>query len=175
MKDIKRMTNIALIAAVYFVLSMAFQFMSFGQIQVRVAELLIITAIIDKDGITGTTLGCLITNAIGVAMGFNSVGAIDVVFGTLLTLISSILAYQLRNHRISKFNLPVLSLMMPVVVNAIGLPIVFAFAFHQGFYLNVYLIEFLSIFIGQFISCVVLGIFLFPKIEKTLTKHTKVA
>lgn len=168
MKNTKRMVNIALIAAVYFVLSMAFQFMSFNYIQIRVAEVLIVTAILSKDGIYGTTLGCLLTNSIGVAMGFNGYGVLDIVFGTLITLIAAILAYQLRNLRITKYKIPFLSLMMPVLLNAIGLPIVFAFAFHNGFYLNVYLTEFFFIFIGQFISCVVLGTLTFNKLETVL-------
>lgn len=165
------MTNIALIAAVYFVLGMALQSLSFSAIQIRIAEALIITAIVSKDGIYGTTLGCLITNAIGVAMGFGGFGVLDIIFGTLITFVASSLAYYFRNVRFSSYDIPLVSLMMPVILNAIGLPLVFAFAYHQAFILNVYLFEFTTIFIGQFISCVVIGALIYHKVKDNLEKH----
>lgn len=174
MNKIKRMTNIALIAAVYFVLGMALQNLSFNVVQIRVAEALIITAIVSKDGIYGTTLGCLITNAIGVAMGLSGFGVLDIIFGTLITFVSSVLAYQFRKQTVSKYEIPLLSLLMPVILNAVGLPIVFAVAYHQAFIVNVYLIEFLSIFVGQFISCVVIGAVVYYKVKDNLVKHLSV-
>ena len=161
--NVKRISNIALIAAIYFAVSFMLQFMSFNVIQVRVAESLIILAIISKDGIYGMTLGCFITNLIGVMMGFSGFGVLDIVFGTLLTFISAVLAYYLRNIKHTKYKLPLISLMMPVIINAFGLPFIFAYVFHQGFYINVYFIEFVSIFIGQFISCVIIGGFIYSK------------
>ena len=171
MNKIKRMTNIALIAAVYFVLGMALQNLSFNVVQIRIAEALIITAIVSKDGIYGITLGCLITNAIGVAMGFGGFGVLDIVFGTLITFVASVLAYQFRNMTVSKYELPLVSLMMPVLLNAIGLPIVFAIAYHQAFIANVYLFEFVSIFVGQFVSCVIIGSIIYLKVKDSLVKH----
>lgn len=164
----KRITRIALIASIYFALSMALQFMSFGAIQVRVAEALVIAAIISIDGIYGITFGCLITNAIGVALGVNGFGVLDIVFGTLFTLIASLLAYNFKNIKTGKYEIPLLSLMMPVLINAIGLPFVFAFAFHQGLYLSVYTFEFITVFIGQFVSCVIIGGMLFNKFSVQL-------
>ncbi len=171
MNRIKRMTNIAMIAAVYFVLGMALQNLSFNVVQIRVAEALIISAIVSKDGIYGITVGCLITNAIGVALGIGGFGVLDIIFGTLITFIASVLAYGLRNHRITKLKIPFASLMMPVLLNAIGLPIVFAVAYHQAFIFNVYVLEFVSIFIGQFVSCVVIGGVLYTKLEGNLQKY----
>lgn len=171
MKKINRMTNIAVIAAIYFVLSMALQSLAYNAVQIRVAEALVVTAIVSKDGIYGTTIGCLITNTVGVLLAMNNFGGIDIIFGTLLTLLSSILAYKFRTLTVSKFDIPLVSLMMPVIINTIGLPVVFAFAFHQGFYLNVFLMEALFIFLGQFISCVVLGAVVYNKTELSLRKY----
>ncbi len=161
MKKINKMTNIAMIAAIYFIVSMAFQFMAYSAVQVRVAEALIVTAIVSKQGIYGTTLGCLITNAIGVALGVNGFGGLDIIFGTLFTLIAAIIAYNFRDYVYTKMHLPLISLMAPVIINAIGLPFVFAFAFHQKFVLSVYMMEFGFVFLGQFISCVILGSILY--------------
>lgn len=166
---IKRMSNIAAIATIYFVVSLSLQFMSFNMIQVRIAEVLIVVAIISIDGIYGVSLGCFITNSIGVMMGFSGYGVLDIIFGTLLTIISAILAYYFRNKKVRE--IPLLSLMMPVVINAIGLPIVFAFAFHQGFSLIVYLMEFFFIFVGQFISCVLFGVIVYDKLALQLDQY----
>ncbi|NLC34536.1 MAG: QueT transporter family protein [Erysipelothrix sp.] len=168
MKKSYRITNIAMIAAIYFIVSMAFQFMAFGPIQVRIAEALIITALLSVDGIYGLTLGCLITNTMGVLLMVNGFGAIDIVFGTLFTLFSSILAYMFRNIRMFKIKLPIVSLMMPVIINAIGLPIIFSLVLFNEFYLGVYLFDFMTIFIGQFIACVGLGGLIYHKYSRQL-------
>lgn len=169
--SIKRMTNIAAIATIYIVVSLVLNVFSFGPIQVRIAEVLIIAAIISKDGIYGVTIGCFFTNLIGTTMGFSALGIVDVIGGTLLTLISAILAYYFRNKKVFKIQLPLLSLFMPVVINAVGLPFIFAYVLHDGFILSVYLFEVLFIFIGQFISCVVLGSLVYDSLKKPLKKH----
>lgn len=165
---IRRMSNVAAIATIYFVVSLSLQYLSFNMVQIRIAEVLIIAAIISVDGIYGVSIGCFITNSIGVLMGFSGYGVLDIIFGTLLTVIASILAYYFRHKTVTKKSIPLLSLMMPVIINAVGLPIVFAVAYHQGFYLNVYLIEFFFIFIGQFVSCVILGVILYDKLAVQL-------
>lgn len=153
----KRMTNIASIATIYVVVSLVLNFLSFGPIQIRIAEVLIITAIISKDGIYGMTLGCFLTNLIGTTMGFSALGIVDVVGGTLLTLISAIMAYHFRDYKTKKSNIPLLSLFMPVIFNMFGLPFIFAYILHNEFIVSVYFSEVLFIFMGQFISCVILG------------------
>ena len=168
--QIKRMTNIAAIAAIYVAVSLVLNVFAFGPIQVRISEVLIIAAIISVDGIYGVTIGCFFTNLIGNTLGFSALGIADVVGGTILTLLAAILAYYFRNKR-SKNNIPYLSLMMPVLLNMLGLPLIFAYIIHDGFFLNIYLSEVGFIFIGQFISCVVLGSLLFNPIEKKLEKH----
>ena len=45
-----RMTNIAAIATIYVVISLVLNVLSFGPIQIRIAEVLIIAAIISVDG-----------------------------------------------------------------------------------------------------------------------------
>ncbi|NLY62764.1 MAG: QueT transporter family protein [Erysipelothrix sp.] len=163
MSSTKKIVRIALIAAIYFVISMSLQFMSFNSIQVRVAEALIVAAIVSKNGIYGVTIGCLITNAIGTSLGLSNFGILDVIFGTLFTAISCVLAYYLKNFKFGKNQVPYVSLMMPVLVNAIGLPFVFAFGYYQALHLPVLLFDFTTVFIGQFISCIIIGSILYTK------------
>lgn len=169
--QIKRMTNIAAIAAIYVAVSLSLNVFSFGPIQIRIAEVLIIAAIISIDGIYGVTIGCFFTNLIGNSLGFSALGMIDVVGGTLLTLMAAIMAYYFRNKRVGKDNIPLLSLFMPVFFNMFGLPLIFAYVLHDGLFLNIYLSEVFFIFIGQFISCVVLGIIVYKALEKQLRHY----
>lgn len=168
--SIKRMTNIAAIATIYVAVSLVLNVFSFGPVQIRIAEVLVIAAIISIDGIYGVTLGCLFTNIIGNTMGFSPLGMVDVVGGTLLTLISAIMAYYFRNYRFGKRKIPLLSLMMPVIFNMLGLPLIFAYILHDGFYINYYLTEVVFIFVGQFISCVIIGSLVYDNLENRL-KH----
>ena len=106
--SIKRMTNIAAIATIYVAVSLALNVFSFGPVQIRIAEVLIIAAIISVDGIYGMTLGCFFTNLIGNSLGFSALGVVDVVGGTLLTLISAIMAYKFRNITTNKSTISIL-------------------------------------------------------------------
>lgn len=159
--QIKKMTNIAAIAAIYVGISLVLNVLSFGPIQIRIAEVLIITAVISKDGIYGTTLGCFLTNLFGTTLGFSSLGIVDVVGGSLLTLMSATAAYHLRDYTFGKSQVPFLSLFMPVIFNMLGLPLIFTYVLHDQFILARYLSELVFIFIGQFISCVILGYFIY--------------
>ncbi len=161
-----RMTNIAAIATIYVVISLVLNVLSFGPIQIRIAEVLIIAAIISVDGIYGVTLGCFFTNLIGSGLGFSALGIVDVVGGTFLTLLAAIMAYYFRSHKTKKTDLPILSLMMPVIFNMIGLPFIFAYVLHDGLYASLYFSEMFFIFVGQFISCVILGVIVYKALYK---------
>ena len=78
------LTQAAMIAAIYVVLTVLFAPFSFGQVQVRISEALTILPFFTPAAIPGITIGCIVGNAIG--------GAIlpDIVFGSLATLIGAI-------------------------------------------------------------------------------------
>lgn len=68
-----------LTAAVYAVLTLAIAPLSFGMVQVRFSEMLMLLAFIDRRYAPGLVLGCLIANC------FSPFGLMDVVFGTTCT------------------------------------------------------------------------------------------
>ena len=84
------LTQAAMIAAIYVVLTVVFQPFSFGEIQVRIAEALTILPVFTPAAIPGLFVGCLIGNIIG--------GSIlpDIVFGSFATLIGALFTYLLR-------------------------------------------------------------------------------
>ena len=81
----------AMIAAVYTAVSLALSLFSFGVVQIRVAECLTLLPVLSPLGIYGVTIGCLLTNIVGVAMGLTM--PVDILFGTLATAIAAVLSY----------------------------------------------------------------------------------
>ena len=88
-----RITQGAVIAALYVVLTMVFAPISFGPVQVRIAEALCIMPMFTPAAIPGLFIGCLIANLIGGGI------MLDVIFGSLATLIGAVLGYMLRKNR----------------------------------------------------------------------------
>lgn len=115
-------TTAALIAAAYAGLNFLGNVfgLSYGPIQLRLSEVLTVLPLFTPAAIPGLTIGCFIAN-------IGSFNALDMLFGTLATLIAAVLTYLFRNIKFKR--LPLLSLLPPVIVNAviIGLEIAFFF------------------------------------------------
>lgn len=151
----------AMIAAAYTAISLVLMPISFGAVQVRLSEALTLLTVFSPVAIWGVTLGCAITNAIGVATG--AVLLPDVFIGTAATLIAAIMSYRLREVRFK--GLAVASSLPPVLVNAviIGAELTFMYTPTQPglFWLNALLVG-----AGQVASCCVAGILLVAALEK---------
>ena len=108
MKDKKLLfiTQAAMIAAIYVVLTYIFAPFSFGEIQVRISEALTILPVFTPAAIPGLFVGCLVANIV------SPVGLVDVIIGSAATLLAALLTYLLREHRL-------LALLPPVLTNAI--------------------------------------------------------
>lgn len=76
------LTKQAAIAALYVVLTLVFSPLSFGAIQFRVSELLMLFILVDRRYITGLTLGVFVANI------FSPLGIVDIIFGTSATLVA---------------------------------------------------------------------------------------
>lgn len=101
---IKTIVYNAVIAAIYVVLTLASYPISFGMIQFRISEMLILLCFFRKDYAIGLTLGCVIVNM------FSSIGFIDCLFGGLATLISCVLVGFCRQLIVAVF--------IPIICNA---------------------------------------------------------
>lgn len=80
-------TRGALIAALYVVLVMIFQPISFGAVQFRVAEALTVLPFLWLEAVPGLFIGCLIANM------FGGLGLWDVFLGSAATLIAAGISY----------------------------------------------------------------------------------
>lgn len=149
-RNVIYLVQAAMIAAIYVVLVFAFQPISFSQIQFRIAEALTILPFFTPAAIPGVTIGCLIGNLLGGA------DMLDIVFGTLATLIGALGSYALRKH---KFLVP----LPPIIANAIIIPWVLRFAYFESAPIPFMMA---TVGIGQVISCGVLGLALLFALDK---------
>ena len=160
----KKLHNVifsAMIAAIYASLTLVNPH-SFGQVQLRVSEVLTILAVITPTAIPGLTVGCLLAN-------FASFMPLDCVFGTTATLIAAITAWMLRDIRVKGY--PVLSAMTPVVFNA--LIIGAQLCLYSGVVsVKSFLIFAVSVGLGELAVCFV-ALLLFPIFEKAINKLLK--
>lgn len=141
-KNVSYLTQAAMIAAIYVVLTFVFAPISFGEIQVRIAEMLTILPIFTPAAIPGLFVGCLIGNITG--------GAIlpDIICGSLATLIGAAGTYALRKqHR-------VVAILPPILANTLIVPFVLRYAY--GVVLPIPFLA-LTVGIGEVISCGILG------------------
>lgn len=79
------MTRSAVTAALYVVLCTLFSPISFGAVQLRVADALALLPVFGLPYVAGVTAGCFLANLL-----FN--GIIDAVFGSAATLLAAVLA-----------------------------------------------------------------------------------
>ena len=88
--SVRRLVRCAVIAAVYVVVCLVLAPFSYGAVQVRVAEALCLLPVFGAEYIVGVTLGCFLANLLGSTV-------VDVVFGTLATLLACLVTYKLRD------------------------------------------------------------------------------
>ena len=145
------MVQAAAIAAVYVVLTTVFAAFSFGEVQVRISEALTILPVFTPAAIPGLFVGCLISNFLGGAI------LLDVIFGSIATLIGAVFTWKLRNS--SKWLAP----LPPIVANAIIVP----FTLYYGYGVNLPIpFMMMTVGIGEVISCGVLGMILYGALNK---------
>ena len=79
----------AVIAALYTVLTLAIPVASYGQIQVRISEALMILPVFTPAAVPGLFVGCVLANALGALLGLTA--AWDILFGSVATLLAACL------------------------------------------------------------------------------------
>ena len=144
-------TQAAVIAALYVVLVVIFNYISFGPIQFRVAEALTILPYFTPAAIPALFIGCILANVIGGAVVW------DIIFGSIATLIGAVFTYLLRNK--SKFLAP----LPPVLANTIIVPWVLKYAY--GAEEMVWFMA-VTVGIGEILACYVLGMILLFALNK---------
>ena len=156
--SVRRLIRCAVIAAVYVVVCLVLAPFSYGAVQVRVAEALCLLPVFGAEYIVGVTLGCFLANLLGSTV-------VDVVFGTLATLLACLVTYKLRDIRVKGLAIP--ASLPPVVFNMIIVG-----AFEITFFFSdgaptamLAVFNAVTVGIGELISCTILGVALVKLIE----------
>lgn len=143
----KMLVYTALIAAVYAVFTVGIAPSSYGAVQIRFSEILVLLAFLDRRYAPGLILGCFIANC------FSPLGMVDAVFGTICTAAA---LYGITHHSKTLFG----ASLWPVFCNAFlgveyhllqGAPLVFTAG---------------TIALGEFLAVSCVGYVIFRQILK---------
>lgn len=170
-RNIKYIVSGAVISACYVGLTFFSNLfgLAYAGVQFRISEALTVLPVFGTVSIPALTIGCFISN-------IASFNPIDMVFGTLATLISSLLTYYLR--KIKFFGIPFLSVLAPVIVNALIVGAEIAFFFTEGTASAVsFIISALWVALGELTVCLALGIPLYFAVKgnQTLNKFFNIS
>lgn len=145
----RRIVRIGLIAAAYTVLTVAFEPISYGFIQVRLSEILMLLCFFKADYCVALTLGCAAANM------FSPFALLDVPFGTLATALAALLMYRSKRFALSS--------LYPVLTNGLIVGGVVAYSGNLP-----YLTTALWIAAGEMLAVTAVGV----AVMKLLMKNT---
>ena len=151
-KNVSIITVGAMTAALYVVLTLvanAFGLANYA-IQVRFSEALTILPYFTPAAIPGLFVGCILSNLITGCM------PLDVLFGSLATLLGALGTYSLRKCKCAA---PI----PPIIANTIIVPFVLAYVYHFDGSIPYFMV---TVGIGEIISCGVLGMLLLNVLDK---------
>lgn len=151
-KNVQFMTQAAMIAALYVILTMLANAFGLARnaIQIRLSEALTILPYFTASAVPGVTIGCLIANLL------TGASLPDIVFGTLATLAGAAGTYALRKK--SKWLAP----LPPIAANALIIPPVLYYAYG----VKPVWFSFVTVTIGEVICCGVMGMALLHALLK---------
>ena len=155
--SVRQLTTAAIVGALYAALTLfssAFG-IAYGPVQFRISEALCVLPVLTPAAVPGLFLGCLVSNLL------SPYGALDIVFGSLATLLAAFLTSRCRHRALAP--LP------PVLVNAVFIGALLAWqqtgmgeAFMAAFWYNA-----CSIAVSQALVCYILGLLLLRWMEKS--------
>ena len=152
MKSTEKMVRGSMIAALYVVLTLvssAFG-LSSGVIQLRLSEALCILPFFCAEAIPGLFIGCILANFLSSAL------PLDILFGSIATLLGAIGARALRRYRLL-VPIPTIlanaAIIPPVLIYVYGVPDAYPFIL-------------LTVTLGEVLSVYALGLLLLYALEK---------
>ena len=158
-KNIYNITFAAMVAALYVVLTFVANSIGLasGVIQVRLSEALTILPFFSGAAIPGLVIGCVTANWLTGCV------FLDIVFGSLATLIGALGSYLLRKY---KFLVP----LPPVLANTVIVPYVLRFAYDVPDSIPFMMA---TVGAGEIISCYILGLALLFALQPFANKLFK--
>lgn len=143
-------TRAGIIAALYVAVTFLLSAISFGPVQVRIAEGLTLLPVFFPEAIAGLFLGCLLANL------FGPFGIADIVFGSLTTLLAAFVTYRFRRNKFIAY-------LSPIILNAFLVSLYLYLLFAVPYWPTV-----LTIGLGQSIAVLGIGVPLLHLIRSRL-------
>lgn len=152
-------TQAAVIAALYVALTYVSNTLglAYGAIQLRLSEILTVLPVFTPAAVPGLVIGCIIANL------SSPFGLVDIVCGSLASLLAALVSYALRNIRFK--GIPVLATLPPVLFNGliVGLEI---------WYLGertaeLFFVSSLEVAAGEIVMCVIVGMIFMKAVQRT--------
>lgn len=166
-KKVLWLCSSAIIAALYVALTYLAMALGLdkGAVQIRFSEALCVLAFITPAAIPGLAVGCFLANLL------TGCAPLDIFIGPVATLIGAFGVYlvgKMKNGRISRF----ICTLPNILANTIIIPVVIYICYTAPSEqtLSILPFYFLTVGIGEVISCGVLGTVLLLSTEKTLRK-----
>ena len=149
----KNITWGATIAALYVVLTFIAKMFNLdsGVVQVRFSEALCVLPMFTSAAIPGLFVGCLLSNILAGGI------VLDVIFGSIATLIGAIGTRLLRKNKI-------LAVIPPILSNTLIVPFVLRYGYEIPGSVPYFM---LTVGLGEILSCGVLGLLLYGAFKKT--------
>ena len=151
---LKELTFAAMLGGAYAALTMLLPIPQYAGVQFRLAEALTLLPFLIPAATPGLFVGCFIANIL------SPYGLLDIIAGSAATLLACLWTQRMKHRR--------LAALPPVVCNAVIVGGVIAFAmtgFGPGFWVA-YAINALSVGLGEFVVCYVLGDLLLDAVVK---------
>jgi len=155
-KKVIFITQTAMIAALYVVLTLLANALGLANyaIQVRFSEALTILPFFTFAAVPGLWIGCILANILTGCL------PLDIVFGSIATLIGALGTYSLRKY---KWMAPI----PPIAANVLIVPFILSYVYNFPGSIPYFM---LTVGIGEIISCGVLGMILFNVLGNYRTK-----
>ena len=155
--SVRQLTLAAMIGALYAVLTLAIAPFggAYSPVQCRISEALCVLPFFFPAAVPGLAIGCLVVNLL------SPYGALDIIFGTLATLLAAVWTRHTRRKWLAPLP-PVIcnALMIPAVI-ALQTTVPFSTAFWSTFVWNAF-----TIGLGELAACYILGGLLLARLPK---------
>ncbi len=161
----KLVARAGVIAALYFVLTMAVLPVASGAIQFRVSEALTLLPLLFPEAIPALFAGCILANLVSGCVVY------DVIFGSVVTLLAACLTYAAGRVFKKTWLKIAVGGIFPVLLNAFLLPLIWLFCYESLEY--AYMIQVLFLIAGQGVSVYLLGTFLMLPVMRMREKGVK--
>lgn len=152
--NIHTIMKLSIIAGLYVVLTYALSFISFGEVQFRVAEILMLLCFFNKKYSVALIIGCFIANL------FSPYGLPDIIFGTLATALACLGLGLFKGK-----HLWIASLMVSIANIIVGIEI----SLINNLPFPASLLTIFWVFLGEFVVTSLVGVPLFKILMKNET------